>query len=288
MKKHIYKKKFFDQFFLPLRNIFNFNKNGIISKEDLKKYIQELKEVQTQLIQAEKLSIIGERVSSIVHDLSNPLSVLIGSVTSIQELIVNNKLDMGGLEKSLYKILKSVTRIQSSVDHIKNLARSSNQKLIETNLNEVINSAFLMVETELKYANIHVIKELSSTLPAIFGDPNELEQVIINLISNAKDSMTAIKRENPAYKAELKIVSRSTKDGAEIVIKDNGKGITEEIKSKLFTPFFTTKEYGKGTGLGLSISKKIIERHGAKISVESTPGTSTSFTLSFKKEEINA
>lgn len=271
--------------FLPLKKLFKFPKKTDHFREELNKYIQELKDSQVQLIQADKLSIIGERVSSILHDMNNPLTVISGYTNSLKELCQKtgdiNKSDM---EAYLSKISRGVEKINSLVDHVRSFSRMSNQQLIETNLNDVINNAFLMVETELKSANIKVVKELASTLPKILGDPNELEQVIINLISNAKDSMTDRVSEKPDYQPELVIFSRNIENGAEIIIRDNGKGIPEEIREKIFKPFFTTKEYGKGTGLGLSISYNIITKHGAKISVDSKPGAATSFTLTFNSK----
>ena len=370
--------------FLPLRRFFIFQKKPNQFKEELDRYIHELRDSQAQLIQADKLSIIGERVSSLIHDINNPLTVISGYTKVLRELIAepvplrhpeptirhpepkakdldarllrsarnddsrhpeptirhpepkakdlnarllrsarNDSTSFRGsnategistngaaprndqnvipaeagisshnneVEDYLNRIDRGVEKIKSLVDHIRNFSRISNQKLIETNLNEVINNAILMVETELKSANIRVTKELASTPPKILGDPNELEQVIVNLITNAKDSMTDLQKEKPDYQAELAIFSRETENGAEIVIKDNGKGIPEAIREKIFSPFFTTKEYGKGTGLGLSISRNIIKRHGANISVDSKLGETTSFTLKFTSnaKDINA
>lgn len=253
------------------------------SNQKIEEYFDELKEKQSQLVHTEKLTILGELTSSIMHELNNPIMVVLGYSGELKEVLKNkNHLNIDEVEKCVDRITMGVDKIKHMVDHVRDFSRTSNQKLIETDLNDVINKAFMMVEKQLYTDSVKIVKELQSPLPTILGDPNELEQVIINLLINANDSMKDQRRENPAYLPELVVHTRTKGDGAEIIIRDNGKGISPDVKENIFKPFFTTKEVGKGTGLGLSISHKIITKHGANISVDSTPGAGASFTISFK------
>ena len=154
--------------------------------------------------------------------------------------------------------------------NLKNFSRLDRSKISSFNLNEGLDSALLLAKHELKHLTI---KKNFGEIPAITCSPSQLNQVFLNLINNAAQAIES-------GTGELTLTTR-VEDAQHVAVEisDNGKGIPPEIMSKIFDPFFTTKAVGKGTGLGLSISYKIIEQHGGKISVDSTVGKGTKFTI---------
>jgi signal transduction histidine kinase len=154
--------------------------------------------------------------------------------------------------------------------NLKNFSRLDRSKISSFNLNEGLESALLLAKHELKHLTV---KKQFADIPAITCSPSQLNQVFLNLINNAAQAIES-------GTGELTLTTR-VEDAQHVAVEiaDNGKGIPPEIMSKIFDPFFTTKAVGKGTGLGLSISYKIIEQHGGKISVDSTVGKGTRFTV---------
>jgi two-component system, NtrC family, sensor kinase len=154
--------------------------------------------------------------------------------------------------------------------------------LVKFDLNDLIDQALILNSNLLKINNIRIIEELEYNLPLITGSEDQLKQVIMNLVSNALESMAA----SPKKRLTIKTFSKKNKDAIELQIKDTGTGIPKEITSKIFEPFFTTKKKGKGVGLGLSVVYGIIQEHGGKIYVDSTPGKGTCFTITLYKDMI--
>ncbi|HLB59345.1 MAG TPA: ATP-binding protein [Bdellovibrionota bacterium] len=253
--------------------------------QELERYIKELKESQEQLVQAGKLSAIGELASGVAHELNNPLTVVVGYTEELDEILKSGKIDQKDSDECVSRIRYAANRMRRMVDHLRNFSRTSQDVFTETNLNEVVTNAFMMVEEQMKTHSIFIDKKLDEHLPPIMADPNQLEQVIINMFTNARDAMDDIKKENEGHQSKLTVITRLTDGGPEIVIQDNGKGISEEVREKIFNPFFTTKDVGKGTGLGLSISHKILSKHHAKIAVDSKLNNGTCFTLTFPSTE---
>jgi signal transduction histidine kinase len=277
---------------------------------ELSNALHQLKESEAQLIQTEKMSSLGQMVAGIAHEINTPLAYVknsLGSVAGklpeVKKLIVEtNKLlrlmeagspDPERLQAKFQSVrelvhhfaeqqalaelgqlatdgLYGIDQISEIVLNLKNFSRLDRSKISSFNLNEGLDSALLLAKHELKHLTI---KKNFGEIPAITCSPSQLNQVFLNLINNAAQAIES-------GTGELTLTTR-VEDAQHVAVEisDNGKGIPPEIMSKIFDPFFTTKAVGKGTGLGLSISYKIIEQHGGKISVDSTVGKGTKFTI---------
>jgi PAS domain S-box-containing protein len=237
--------------------------------------IQELtpqKVTEKQLIQSEKLIVIGTLAAGVAHELNQPLMVIRGYT----QILLSNYQNDPELKDSLKRIEGQTTRMMKIIQHLRDFSRGSTGMKEPLSINQIIENAFTLLNQQLKAHNIEVIKELAQDLPQIKADANQLEQVIINLIVNARDAL------DQKGGGEIKVVSRfKSPDKVEILFSDTGIGMPPHIKNRIFEPFFTTKEAGKGTGLGLSISYRIIKDHGGDISVTSTEGKGTTFILTF-------
>jgi len=172
-------------------------------------------------------------------------------------------------------IEKNTKRMMNNIGHLRVFSRQSKTEFSALDVNAIIDGAFLMVSEQLRLRDIDVRKELAGELPKIRGDANQLEQVFLNLLTNARDAI--MERKDRAageqYKGILEVItkmSETSDDSVEILFRDNGCGISAGYLEGIFDPFFTTKEVGKGTGLGLSISYGIIQNHSGKISVTET------------------
>lgn len=272
--------------------------------------LRQLKESESQLIQTEKMSSLGQMVAGIAHEINTPLAYVknsLGSVAGklpdVKQLIVEtNKLlrlmedpspdparlqakysSVRGLihhfaeQQALAELgqlandgLYGIEQISEIVLNLKNFSRLDRSKVSSFNLNEGLDSALILAKHELKHFSV---KKQFGEIPAITCSPSQLNQVFLNLINNAAQAIES-------GSGEITLTTRmEDADHVAVEIADNGKGIPPEIMSKIFDPFFTTKAVGKGTGLGLSISYKIIEQHGGSISVDSTVGQGTRFTI---------
>lgn len=277
---------------------------------ELSDALHQLKESEAQLIQTEKMSSLGQMVAGIAHEINTPLAYVknsLGSVAGklpeVKKLIVEtNKLlrlmedgspDPERLQAKFLSVreqihhfaeqqalaelgqlatdgLYGIDQISEIVLNLKNFSRLDRSKISSFNLNEGLESALLLAKHELKHLTV---KKQFAEIPSITCSPSQLNQVFLNLINNAAQAIES-------GSGELTLTTR-VEDAQHVAVEiaDNGKGIPPEIMSKIFDPFFTTKAVGKGTGLGLSISYKIIEQHGGKISVDSTVGKGTRFTV---------
>ncbi len=246
---------------------------------DLKRAYHELKERQAQLIESEKISALGHLASGIAHEINHPLTSIIGYASLINKGLTKGKTD----EKSYKKyamfsdiLKKEGIRCKNIAQDLLNLARKKKTNMTDTNINDVIDAALGIGSYHLKKTNIKIEKNYSSDIPQITADPNQLQQVFLNLIINAKDAIAAVGKEG-----KLTITTRTTEDSTavEALFQDTGTGISKEVIDEMFKPLFTTKSEGEGTGLGLFVSGEIIENHNGSINVRSEVGKGTTFTV---------
>jgi two-component system NtrC family sensor kinase len=239
------------------------------SRGQLEKTVETLKSTQNQLIQSEKLSGIGEFVAGVAHELNNPLT----SVMGFSELLQQSTLDEQH-RRYLDMIFKSAKRCQKIVASLLSFARKHQPERKVLNVNGVVESAIEIVAYQLRTSNIEVTTDLDANLPATLVDPHQMQQVFLNIISNARQAM-----EGHTSKGRIRISTQAVGGRVRIIFQDNGPGISEENLTKLFVPFFTTKEVGKGTGLGLSLCYGMVTEHGGTITPQSKPGEGATFII---------
>ncbi|MEM9538543.1 MAG: ATP-binding protein [Cyanobacteria bacterium P01_E01_bin.42] len=284
--------------------------------EDLQETLNKLERTQLQLIQNEKMASLGQMVAGIAHEINNPVSFIAGNLKYLQEYatalldlialyqteypedtaaIAEEKetIDLEFVQSDLPKMLSSIkigtTRIREIVISLRNFSRLDESDRKAVDLHEGIDSTILILQNRLKAApnrpEIKIVKEYA-TLPEIECYPSQLNQVFLNIISNAIDALETRAIAGEIAEPSIRICTQLKEKQAVIAIADNGPGIPEETRHKIFDPFFTTKEIGKGTGLGLSISYSIVvERHGGQLTCISSPGQGTEFIASIPLEE---
>jgi two-component system NtrC family sensor kinase len=232
-----------------------------------------LQAAQAQLVQSEKLAAVGQLTAGIVHDVKNPLAVIKGLSEELAEEIEGDEFVQQGLQT----IRDSATRANVIVTDLLKFARQSTPEMQRRDMRDTLNSVFRLTEYLLRKGKITLELNMPKKPVMILYDAQQIEQVLINLVTNAVQAMP----DGGTLTANL-----STHEGqAEIDIQDTGIGIPPENLPRIFDPFFTTKPEGEGTGLGLSVSYGIISEHGGKIEVESEPGVATTFRISLPMRE---
>jgi two-component system, NtrC family, sensor kinase len=236
---------------------------------ELKDRDSALKVAQERLVQSEKMSAFGQLSAGIAHEVKNPLAGILGYV----------QLSMRKIEKdtpvhnNLLIIEKETKRCRLIIDNLMKFARQEKVAHMPVDLNVVAEEAAAIVDHQLGVNLVKLRKEFAPSLPPVFGNGNQVEQVLINLMINAQQAMDG----KPGL-IELR-TALADPGAVEITVKDDGPGIPKEIQAKIFEPFFTTKAAGKGTRLGLSVSYGIIKDHKGDIRVESEPGQGTTFVI---------
>ena len=220
-----------------------------------------------KLIQADKLSSLGELVSGVAHELNNPLT----GIMCFSELLMEDGLGESAVSK-LRKINDASHRCKKIIENLLTFARWKRPEKKYGDVNRIIRDSVDFRSYQLKIDNVQVLLDLDSALPWTMMDSSQIQQVLLNLVNNASD---AIKEGGSA--GRIRISSRLSAGKVIISIEDTGKGISEDIVNRIFDPFFTTKEVGKGTGLGLSISYGIVHEHGGNIYASSRPNYGTTF-----------
>jgi C4-dicarboxylate-specific signal transduction histidine kinase len=246
---------------------------------DLRAKIEELKEAQEQIIQAEKLAVAGRLAAGIAHEVNNPIGIITNRIECLQ-LEAQEKGLSDDLMKDLQTIGKYAHRISRIVEDLSILSRTtySESEFGRVEINDVLEDVLFLVEQKIKGKKIELIKDLSPRKLFILGDLGRLEQVFVNLLDNAIHAVSG----QGTISVSIRFDTPEEKN-VQIDIYDSGMGIQEENLGKIYDPFFTTKEVGKGTGLGLPICYAIIKDHNGSIKVNSKIDEGTTFTINFPR-----
>ncbi len=264
------------------------DKLNIIGEKSVLNDITRDKEMQSQLFQSSKLATLGEMAAGIAHEMNQPLSGIRTCAQLVEKLLKRNPLDTPRVESSQKEIIQLVDRMTHIIHHMRIFERQDQLRFAPFQLTQSIDGALSLLGEQLRIHAIEITKDIPEDMPLVLGEPLQIEQVILNLLSNARDSMeekaealrAANGDENKPYRKELIMrVSRSDENELCLEVRDNGIGMDEETRSKLFEPFFTTKLQGSGTGLGLSISYGILISHNGRIEAYSRPGEGALFRV---------
>jgi len=259
----------------------------------LKKTLKLLKKTQQQLIHNEKMVSLGQLAAGVAHEINNPLSYLSSNLETLQDYINQYEaiIDKSFIDKTsdstdidelnylkedskelLSACLNGVKRVADIVTNLKQFSKKGSSEFSPTNLVDVIEDSLAIVTNKIKYKYNVSISHKSDNL-IVDGNFGQLQQVFVNLFINAIDAMPE--------RGSLSIQTSSSDNEVIIVVKDNGIGMKDDTKTRIFEPFYTTKDESKGTGLGLSVSYAIITKHNGSITVDSSVGKGTTFTLIF-------
>lgn len=234
-----------------------------------KKLEDQARDLQHQLLQAEKLAALGQTISGVAHELNNPLATIL----TWAERLAQRSLDET-THRGLETILGEAERAARIVRNLLAFARKRHTTRAVVDLNQIVRETLALRSYEQRVTNITLIDALAAGLPHVFADPHQIQQVLLNLIINAEQAMLSA---NGRGMLILRSWHDMEHESVVLEVADDGLGVPEDVQSKIFDPFFTTKEVGKGTGLGLTVAYAIVEEHGGRISVRSQPGAGASF-----------
>ena len=229
------------------------------------------------------MASLGKLSSSVVHEINNPVAGILSLVLLSKRILKEDKIHGGELDlfRQYLDLMDTETRrISRIVNNLLVFARQTKIEVVKFDVNDLIEQTLILNANLLKINKIRVIEDLEKNLPLIWGSEDQIKQVIMNLISNAGESMTGVEKRRLTIHTSRK----DKEDAVAIQISDTGTGIPKETMSKIFEPFFTTKKKGKGVGLGLSVVYGIIQEHGGKVFVDSDPDKGTQFTIILYRE----
>lgn len=246
--------------------------------------VTEGKKLQKQIIRSEKLSVVGQLISSIAHELNNPLQAVVG-YAQLLSMDLGSGPDKSGEHKSstedLQMIVENALRCRKIIDNLLLFVRHGEVEKKAVRVEDAIRASLELLDYKLKKVdNIRVEVEIDPQIPKVKADLQQIQQVFVNLVNNACDAMTGW-----SGAKTLRIQAARNDRLVRVQVADSGPGIPEHVRERIFDPFFTTKSEGKGTGLGLSISRQIIEEHGGRIGFRSEPGQGTTFWLELPEDQ---
>ena len=241
---------------------------------------------RTQAAEASRLQTLGEMAAGAAHELNQPLNGIRAFAEGAAYGLRHGwHATTDELCDTLDDIVRQVDRMAGIIDHMRGLAHDSSGREMEpVNLADVVEGALKLTQAQLRVHGIGVTIDAPAALPPVTGHPNQLEQVVLNLIANARDALQArkaIEGSGEAWTAHLRITASTDRSGhrVRLAVSDNGGGIPDNVVGRVFDPFFTTKDVGKGTGLGLAIARGIVEEHGGTLELTNRPGDSVTFTI---------
>ncbi len=241
-------------------------------EDEVQKKTAEIYKAQEHLINTEKLASLGRMAAGVAHEINNPLT---GIVTFSHLMLKRTPPENTQDVEDINIIIDQAERCSKIIKGLLGFSRKTSSEKIMVNLNTLLENTLAMVRHQSRFYNIHFDLDMDSSLPEVNIDPNQIQQVLLNLLMNAADATEK--------KGKITLGTRQVEmDGArfvEVNVTDSGPGIPENIRSKIFEPFFTTKPVGKGTGLGLAVSYGIIKKHAGNLFIKDSPGSGASFCI---------
>jgi len=256
---------------LRVRNLLemrSLHRNLRDQNEDLELRIQERTH---QLLEAEKLATMGNLLAGVAHELNSPLSVILGQVG----LFAPNGVDPNASAR-IRDIGEAAERCVRIVRSFLTMARRHPPERAHVSVNHLLRETVEILAFELRIANIEVSFDLANELPLVWADAHQLRQVVVNLVTNARQ---ALQDSRPPHRLSLRTRQDAQGQRVRIEVADSGPGVPREVRARIFEPFFTTKPEGEGTGLGLALARGIIESHGGAIDVDCAPGDGACFVI---------
>jgi two-component system NtrC family sensor kinase len=237
---------------------------------------QELQRIQDQLVRAGKMAALGELAAGVAHEINNPLT----GVLTFSSLMLKKVDENHPWKKDLENIVQQTTRCRNIIKGLLDFARQRKPDKKDWDIHTLLDNTVNLVEKQARFQNIRMVKKFKTGIPLLFVDADQIQQVFMNILLNAADAMAG-------NGGTLTIKTDLKDEMAEVSFTDTGCGMTKEQLSKIFAPFFTTKEIGKGTGLGLAISYGIIQSHNGDIEVESAVDKGSTFRIKLPIEPQN-
>jgi C4-dicarboxylate-specific signal transduction histidine kinase len=240
--------------------------------QEMERREQELREKQEQLVQTGKLATLGELTTGVAHELNNPLNNIGLFVGNVLDQMRLGAYDRESVVRELENALEQVQKATAIITHLRTFGRAAPVSLAAVDVDEVIERSLSLMQEQLRLRAIDVELDLCSDELIVLGNAIQLEQVFINLLTNARDALAESRGKT------IKIATSREGEWIRIHFADTGPGIPRELEQRVFDPFFTTKEVGRGTGQGLTLSRTIVvERHGGSLTFDSRPGRGTTF-----------
>jgi len=250
------------------------SKNAVIGRSQVIRDISEIKKIEHQMRQSERLVTLGHLAAGVAHEIGNPLT----SISSLVQLMERHSKSPNEKDQ-LARIRVNIERISKIVRELVDFTRPNMTKVSRVQVNDVVENAVGLLRYDERTHRININLDLEKDLAPIKASPDKLHQVVVNLVINSLDAT----RDHGDS-----IWIRTSNQGGQIciMVKDNGTGMHPDVVEKIFEPFFTTKEVGRGTGLGLSVSHGIITSMKGTISVDTDPNRGTTFTIRLPMEKI--
>ncbi|MCX7925411.1 MAG: ATP-binding protein [Fimbriimonadales bacterium] len=234
--------------------------------------VDAVQKAEAQLIQSSKLASLGTLASGVAHELNQPLAIIRAiAQQNLDALAQSESLtpsQMEALKEDLQIVHRQTVRMSQIIQHLRAFSRKPREEFEPVNLNEVAQNALILLREQLRQRGITLIENYASDLPSVLGEANSLEQIVINLLTNARDALEG--REDGQITIETGLHDDGKQVYAALRVRDNGPGVPPDIRQQIFDPFFTTKDPNKGTGLGLSISLEIAQKHGGRLTLGET------------------
>jgi C4-dicarboxylate-specific signal transduction histidine kinase len=234
--------------------------------DDMREREQELREKQEQLVQAAKLSTLGELTTGVAHELNNPLNNIALYIGNVLDMLEAGEPDSEVIRGNLASAMQQVSKATEIISHLRTFGRAAPLTRSHVSVNQVIESSVALLKEQLRLRQVSLVLDLSEEDPSVLGNSIQLEQVFMNLLTNARDAVL------DSQTKRVRVTSHVAERVVRVVVEDSGLGVPPGLEQRIFDPFFTTKEVGEGTGLGLSIVYGIIKEHEGSISVINRPG----------------